>query len=266
MHILYKGYYYDEETKLYYCMSRYYSPEFRRFISPDKCDYLEAEELNGLNLYCYCGNDPINNYDPSGHLAILAIGLLAGSFILGVGISVVSQGFTYGWDEIDFWQAGIDGLFALVSAALAMTGIGALASAGIGAVTGWSQYAIGSKLHGEDLTLLGSLIAIGLGFVSGAASGTGARNDIKINSNMKLTGKGAQAVKSITTASNRYLAGEISMKGLQATTRLWGNVALNAVQDAVAPTIRSLMITGVRTIAVETIAIALVNYVLSYTY
>ncbi len=83
---------------------------------------------------------------------------------------------------------------------------------------------------------------------------------------MKLTGKGAQAVKSITTASNRYLAGEISMKGLQATTRLWGNVALNAVQDAVAPTIRSLMITGLRTIAVETIAIALVNYVLSYTY
>ena len=105
---MYKGYYYDEETKLYYCMSRYYSPEFRRFISPDKCNYLEAEELNGLNLYCYCVNDPINNYDPSGHLAILAIGLLAGSFILGVGISVVSQDFTYGWDEIDFWQAGID--------------------------------------------------------------------------------------------------------------------------------------------------------------
>ena len=43
MHIMYKGYYYDEETKLYYCMSRYYSPEFRIFISPDKCDYLETE-------------------------------------------------------------------------------------------------------------------------------------------------------------------------------------------------------------------------------
>ncbi len=80
MHILYKGYYYDEETKLYYCMSRYYSPEFRRFISPDKCNYLEAEELNGLNLYCYCGNDPVNNYDPSSHSAIL-IGLIIGALI-----------------------------------------------------------------------------------------------------------------------------------------------------------------------------------------
>lgn len=82
MHILYKGYYYDEETKLYYCMSRYYSPEFRRFISPDKCDYLETEEPNGLNLYCYCNNDPVNNYDPTGHLAI--------STIIGIVVGVVA--------------------------------------------------------------------------------------------------------------------------------------------------------------------------------
>ena len=34
------------------------------------------------------------------------------------------------------------------------------------------------------------------------------------------------------------------MKGFQATTRLCGNVYLNAVQDAITPTIRSLMIKG----------------------
>lgn len=59
---------------------------------------------------------------------------------------------------------------------------------------------------------------------------------------MKLTSKGDSVVKVITTASNRYLAGEIFMKGLQTTTRLCGNVALNVVQEAIAPTIRSLMI------------------------
>ncbi len=53
MHIMYKGYYYDEETKLYYCMSRYYSPEFRRFISPDKCDHLNIKKLSGLNLFSF---------------------------------------------------------------------------------------------------------------------------------------------------------------------------------------------------------------------
>ena len=31
----YKGYYYDEETKLYYLTSRYYDPEVGRFITPD---------------------------------------------------------------------------------------------------------------------------------------------------------------------------------------------------------------------------------------
>ena len=64
---IYKGYNYDVETGLYYCNSRYYSPELRRFISPDSIDYLDPESINGLNLYAYCGNDPVNRFDPTGH-------------------------------------------------------------------------------------------------------------------------------------------------------------------------------------------------------
>jgi len=56
------------------------------------------------------------------------------------------------------------------------------------------------------------------------------------------------------------------MKGLQATTRLWGNVALNGVQDAIASTIRRLMINGAITIAGVTIGTAAVNYGLSYVH
>lgn len=65
--IRYCGYYHDEDTKLYYLNSRYYSPEWRRFISPDDTAFLDPENVNGLNLYCYCGNDPVNYADPSGH-------------------------------------------------------------------------------------------------------------------------------------------------------------------------------------------------------
>lgn len=31
----YRGYYYDEETGMYYLKNRYYDPEIRRFISAD---------------------------------------------------------------------------------------------------------------------------------------------------------------------------------------------------------------------------------------
>ena len=56
---MYKGYYYDEETQLFYCNSRYYSPELCRWISPDSIEYLDSQSINGLNLYAYCGNDPV---------------------------------------------------------------------------------------------------------------------------------------------------------------------------------------------------------------
>ena len=67
---IYKGYCYDEETNLYYLNARYYSPIICRFISHDDIEYLDYESINGLNLYCYCFNNPVNNIDPSGHFAI----------------------------------------------------------------------------------------------------------------------------------------------------------------------------------------------------
>lgn len=57
--IRYRGYYYDEDTGLYYLNSRYYSPLWRRFISPANISTLNPKAVNGLNLYCYAGNNPI---------------------------------------------------------------------------------------------------------------------------------------------------------------------------------------------------------------
>ena len=65
----YRGYYLDSETGLYFLNARYYSPEWRRFISPDDTAYLDPENVNGCNLYVYCNNDSINFVDPSGHEA-----------------------------------------------------------------------------------------------------------------------------------------------------------------------------------------------------
>ena len=47
------------ETGLYYLQTRYYDPEFGRFISPDSTKYLDPTTINGLNLYSYCLNNPV---------------------------------------------------------------------------------------------------------------------------------------------------------------------------------------------------------------
>ena len=62
----YRGYYYDVETKLYYLKTRYYDPEVGRFMTIDGIEYLDPETINGLNLYAYCGNNPVMNIDTNG--------------------------------------------------------------------------------------------------------------------------------------------------------------------------------------------------------
>ena len=90
--IRYRGYYYDQDTGLYYLNARYYSPELRRFISPDDTAYLDPENANGLNLYAYCYNDPVNYADPSGHLAVSTFVWI----IIGAAVLTTAGVVTYG--------------------------------------------------------------------------------------------------------------------------------------------------------------------------
>ena len=62
----YRGYYYDTETNLYYLKTRYYDPEVGRFITIDDLSYLDPDTINGLNLYAYCGDNPVMAVDPNG--------------------------------------------------------------------------------------------------------------------------------------------------------------------------------------------------------
>ena len=86
----YKGYYYDNETGLYYLVSRYYYSKLYCYISADRIDYLEPRILNGLNLYCYCCNNPNKYIDSTGCFAIsltmlgLIIGAVIGATVGGV--------------------------------------------------------------------------------------------------------------------------------------------------------------------------------------
>lgn len=55
----FKGYYYDQESELFYCNGRYYSSELCRFIQPADVSSLNLSSINGLNLYSYANNNPI---------------------------------------------------------------------------------------------------------------------------------------------------------------------------------------------------------------
>ncbi len=62
----YRSYYYDEETKLYYLNSRYYNPEWCRFINADKFLIQNRERFLGNNQYIYCANNCIDSLDSTG--------------------------------------------------------------------------------------------------------------------------------------------------------------------------------------------------------
>ena len=62
----YRSYYLDTETNLYFLKTRYYDSEIGRFMTIDDISYLDPDSVNGLNLYAYCGNNPVNRFDSTG--------------------------------------------------------------------------------------------------------------------------------------------------------------------------------------------------------
>ena len=181
--IRYRGYYYDSDTGLYYCNARYYSPKWRRFISPDDTSYLDPENVNGLNLYCYCNNDPVNYCDPSGHMpewlsntlkVIGAVGIVIGvtaltvatagvaAYLLGASAAMIGVvttgaaigGLVAGGLEIgmQIYENGIGGMN------LGAVAIESFSGAVYGAITGVSSATTSAALR---LGMRGARIALG---------------------------------------------------------------------------------------------------------
>ena len=72
----YRGYYYDQETGLYYLQTRYYDPKVRRFLNADDASVLtkDPEQLTEKNLYAYCDDNPVMYRDDAGMFAF-SVGL-----------------------------------------------------------------------------------------------------------------------------------------------------------------------------------------------
>lgn len=202
----YRSYYYDTETELYYLQTRYYDPELGRFISQDSIEYAAPESINGLNLYAYCGNNPVMGYDPNGTwdwgifasivtfiasvtavvagavLTATGVGAPVGAVLLGAGIggllgmggSIVSQGISNGWNNINWGQVAFNGLTGAIIGGIMSSPLGAVASGllifGVGIVESVGNDLFGNNFNWKQINW-GTAILSGL--LMGTVSGLG---------------------------------------------------------------------------------------------
>lgn len=93
---------------------RMYSPTLMRFHAMDS---LSPFGLGGVNSYAYCLGDPVNQRDPSGHVAItsLIIGAIVGA-VLGASISAIAEGVKVAitGEKFDWKQVGIGAALGLI--------------------------------------------------------------------------------------------------------------------------------------------------------
>ena len=116
-----------------------------------------------MNLYCYCGNNPVNKYDPSGHSAI--------AILIAMGIGAILGGIYGGVTAAANDQNILAGVLIGVGAGALMgagAGVASLYLApvivGQAAVVGGVTYSAGAALA------IGSGIAFGSGFIGGMAA------------------------------------------------------------------------------------------------
>ncbi|MBE7067976.1 MAG: RHS repeat-associated core domain-containing protein [Clostridiales bacterium] len=162
------GYYYDTETGFYYLQTRYYDPTICRFINAD--DYELVAELSyvpgELNMYAYCGNNPIMYTDETGEsffLTALIIGLVAGATIGGTvaGVSAANSGET-GWELAGSIAEGVllGGLIG--GAGGALIGLAPTIGAGLGAMMSGTASAGAVALTSSYVVAAGATAALGM--------------------------------------------------------------------------------------------------------
>ena len=123
---------------MYYLNSRYYDPETGRFVNANDISFLDPESINGLNLYAYCGDNPVMYIDPNGTFFwFIFIGaIISGAIIGGIsgGVSAVQNGSSF---ASGFLVGALTG--AVTGAAI---GLG-------GAIGAYSQYVDAELLLGS---------------------------------------------------------------------------------------------------------------------
>ncbi len=210
----YKGYYYDSETGMYYCQSRYYVPEWCRWLNADNPNFLEPQSLNGLNLFAYCSNDPVNAIDESGCVPKWLKGLAIGLGIIGTVLVIGAVAIlTCGVGTLAGTMVG-----AVIYGAAQGIAIGSV----IGVVSGCVIGGIASDWSAEGM-LIGAGIGLGAGAIAGGIIGgvVGASGFSANSAYISQYGGNVQEVLSTYKGNPRLK----TLHGNTTAYRTWGGVS-----------------------------------------
>lgn len=198
---------------LYHMRARHYNPEIKAFINED--DIVgNIEDTQSLNRYAYAEGNPIIYIDPEGHFITIAAGAGIGA-IIGAGGSIISQGLTKGWSNINAKEVLVSAGVGLVSGAVAGSGVGLLVAVGVNAGLGSLNYAGTQLVNDQQITGAGLAINAGIGAIAGAIGGSG-----------MLSGKVGQEVANIKSA--KILAKSLGLKSGQEIAKMEMNQVIKS--------------------------------------
>lgn len=165
---LFAGREYVAAANIYQYRNRAYSPDIGRFLQPDPIGH----GGDGFNIYRYCGNDPVNNSDPSGLDADFEFDLGGGGDFFSYGSS--DDGGTVYFTNVEstpgtISYSGGGGNIAFAPIVVVPNQVPQNFSANHGVEAGASNSSFG-VLDGVQTTLTAAGLIPGLGEVTNAAS------------------------------------------------------------------------------------------------
>ena len=232
----FKGYYYDDETRMYYLKSRYYQPEICRFISADTIEVLDCQgDLNDKNLYAYCDNNPVMRVDTGGQIWI-TLGIMAAGGGIGMVIGAASSAITqYMFNgEINWKSVGVAAVGGFVSGAVAASPLGLTGQIGVGAAVGAVSYVADCKVNGSALKVDELAVSAAAGAVSGGIGGSGANQYKALSNTIKTASKTtARFTRLISTKGSASLAAKrIAEAKMWRDTVLKGTTWISSIKFA----------------------------------
>ena len=227
----YRGYYYDSEMGLYYLQSRYYDPNICRFINADDVSNVGANgDVISLNLFVYCGNNPISRKDSNGNAWVLTTMLIGG--IVGSIVNATISAFTqYAFNgSVDLRKVKTAALVGFVGGAVFASPLGIQGQRIAGGIIGGVSYLMGQIAIGEPINGVALGVSVVAGVFCGQLGGPGANEGCLLSD--AINGSFTHNISTLTTCSiNNYVLNATHNAGFLYSMCSYIGNAVDAVCD-----------------------------------